>query len=495
MKNTKIALVLIAFVLPFLSNAQFENGACGTGPAPEHVRAFNRTVNYEATPEEFSTINVPVTIHIVRTSNGGGGFLENNAFLTICNLNTRMASSGMFFYLAGPIRFIDSDLYYNTTDFGDLFNMIDIENIPRTMNIYYTNLGQLGLCGFAFYPNSGPGGFQNDGAVVMSFACSQPTGTTLTHEVGHFFNLPHTFDQTSSNPLSLTTAERVTRLANEVAPRLNANCNTAGDEFCDTPADFIDNRWSCPTGQIQFDVNGDRFRPDSSYYMSYSSDVCMSRFSNQQILAMRATLANVNAPRGYLLINPMPNFGTITQAPVQVTPAISDTVPGNRAVFTWNRVPGATSYQIRVLLFNFSVIDTITADTFYVSNTRAIRQLREHSWEVRALNGGNLCTPYSSRQSFFAGSYVQVSSNNELAAFSNKIYPNPVKRGEELNIDAEDVFSNLSVVLTDMQGKVVYQWPKIESKKLTIPQDIKAGIYIVAIQQQGYNQRLRLVIE
>ncbi len=484
MKFTPRFLLGLFLSLPFAASAQFEAGDCGTGPAPEHVRSFIQSVDYTSPqPEDYPVINIPVTIHIVRTSNGGGGFFENNAFLTICDLNNRMAGAGMFFYLAGPVRFINDDTYYNAPDYSPLFNMISLENVPQTMNIYYTNLGQMGLCGFAFYPNSGPGGPQNNGAVVMSFACSQPNGTTLTHEVGHFFGLPHTFDQTSSNPLSTTNAERVTRLVNEVAPRLGANCATAGDGFCDTPADFIGSRWNCPTGTIQLDINGDRFRPDSSYYMSYAVDACMSRFSTQQILAMRATLANLNAPRGYLLTTPMPAFSAINQAPTQLSPALNDTLPANRGVFRWNAVPGASAYQIRVLLFNFAVIDTITTDTFYVSSTRAIRQMREHSWEVRAINGGNLCTSYGTRNTFFATSYVNTTSIGEHQLVSSKVYPNPSTPGSVIQIEMGENALVEKLSIRDLHGRQVYQHTgTLDNNRFTIPANLAPGMYLLQLE-------------
>lgn len=496
MKSLSSIICSLLLFSPLFSTGQFEQGECGTGPAPEHIRSFIQSVDYTSPrPEDYPVINIPVTIHIVRSSNGGGGFFENNAFLTICDLNNRMASAGMFFYLAGPVRFIDDDTYYNAPDFSPLFTMIDVENVPQTMNIYYTNLGQLGLCGFAFYPNSGPGGPQNDGAVVMSFACSQPNGTTLTHEVGHFFALPHTFDQTSSNPISVNAAERVTRLVNEVPPRLGANCATEGDGFCDTPADFIGTRWSCPTGQVQVDINGDRFRPDSSYYMSYSNDLCMSRFSTQQILAMRATLANLNAPRGYLLTTPMPAFSAINQAPSQISPAMNDTVPGNQAIFRWNTIPGATAYQIRVLLFNFAVIDTITTDTFFVSNTRAIRQLRAHNWEVRAINGANLCTPYGTRNTFFASNYINTTSVRESQWLEVKVYPNPTRAGETLNWTLPENTNITSLSIRDMQGKLVWEQTKgLENKHVQLPADLKSGLYLLEAQSTGLKSITRLHI-
>jgi len=471
---------------------------CGTPSAPRSVREFLQGIDYSQTPEDPTRINIPVTLHIVKATNGSGGFLENNAFLTICDLNQRMASAGLFFYLAGPVRFILSDALYNPVDYGPLNTMISQYNVTRTMNVYYTNLGAMGLCGFAYYPGTGPGGSQNNGAVVMSFACSEPNGTTLTHEVGHFFNLPHTFDQTSNDPTA-SNAERVTRNFNEPSPRLSANCNTEGDNFCDTPADFIDNRWNCPTGIIQLDINGDRFRPDSSYYMSYSSDLCMSRFSQQQITAMRATLATTNSPRGYLTINPMPAYPDITTGASLISPATADTFPGNYIVFRWNRTPGATAYQIKVLLFNFVVKDTITTDTFYISRTSAIRANREHSWQVRALNGANLCTPYSDRTFFFSGAYIANVGVDPVSGFTPwKVYPTLLESGsgQRLNIAGYAGRVPGMAEMLDCRGRKVQNWvlePAADDHALTL-QPLTPGLYYLQLVQDEQRFTTRIVI-
>jgi hypothetical protein len=476
-----------------------QHAPCGTPAAPESVRQFIQSLDYSVLPEDPTRINIPVTIHIVKATNGSGGFLENNAFLTICDLNQRMASAGLFFYVPGAVRFILSDALYNPVDYGPLNTMISQNNVARTMNIYYTNLGAMSLCGFAFYPNSGPGGAQNNGAVVMSFACSQPNGTTLTHEVGHFFNLPHTFDQTSNNPTA-SSAERVTRNFNEPSPRLSANCNTEGDNFCDTPADFIDNRWNCPTGIIQLDINGDRFRPDSSYYMSYSSDQCMSRFSDQQITAMRATLTTTNSPRGYLTINPMPAYPDITTGAALISPATADTFPGNYVVFRWNRTPGATSYQIKILLFNFSVLDTITTDTFYISQARLIRANREHSWQVRALNGANLCTPYSDRIFFYAGAYVTnvgIRSESEINAWM--VYPTLFESGVSHPLNIVGLTENVQAkaVISDASGRTIQEWTlerNLDRHKLSLP-PLASGLYYIHIQQNQQHKAFKIVVQ
>jgi len=476
-----------------------QHAPCGTPAAPESVRQFIQSLDYSVLPEDPTRINIPVTIHIVKATNGSGGFLENNAFLTICDLNQRMASAGLFFYVPGAVRFILSDALYNPVDYGPLNTMISQNNVARTMNIYYTNLGAMSLCGFAFYPNSGPGGAQNNGAVVMSFACSQPNGTTLTHEVGHFFNLPHTFDQTSNNPTA-SSAERVTRNFNEPSPRLSANCNTEGDNFCDTPADFIDNRWNCPTGIIQLDINGDRFRPDSSYYMSYSSDQCMSRFSDQQITAMRATLTTTNSPRGYLTINPMPAYPDITTGAALISPATADTFPGNYVVFRWNRTPGATAYQIKILLFNFSVLDTITTDTFYINDARLIRANREHSWQVRALNGANLCTPYSDRIFFYAGAYItNVGIRSESQSYAWMVYPTLFESGvsHSLNIVGLTENAQAKAVISDASGRTIQEWTleqNLDQQKLSLP-PLASGLYYIHIQQNQQRKAFKIVIQ
>jgi hypothetical protein len=485
MKNN-ILIGLAILVSPIFVQGQSFSEPCGTGFPPKATMDYIRKLDYSlGQTEDTITYNIPVTIHIIRSSNGGGGFNETQAYLTICDLNNRMASAGMFFYVPAPVNFINDDDYYTATDYTPLFNMIDLNNVPRTVNIYYTNLSQLGLCGFAFYPNSGIGGFQNDGAVVMSFACSQPTGTTLTHEIGHFFNLPHTFDFTSSDPTN-NFAERVTRNFNEVFPRLNANCNIEGDGFCDTPADFIGNRWSCPNARVQLDINGDLFRPDSSFYMSYSNDLCMSRFSAQQITAMRNTVIDTNASRGYLRINPMPNYAVINNAPIQLQPLAGDTVVPNQAVFSWQGIPGASMYQIRIYLFNFAVVDTFTTDTFYVNQTRTIRNNREHSWEVRAITGAQLCTPFGNRISF-QSSTLALSTSSLENKHPIQVYPNQLRAGDVLHFAKLVPGTQLSIQLRDLQGRSVAQMQLeiLEEKAWIRLPFLPAGLYLLQLEQAG----------
>jgi len=473
---------------------------CGTGPAPaSHLSYLESLVPfYPAQTEDTNWIHLPVTAHAVRSSSGFGGMTETAIYATICNLNERFASGRISFYLSERVRFINNTAYYGATSYGPLGTMIDQENIARTINIYYTDLSGMGLCGFAYYPLSGPGGFQNDGAIVMSFGCSQPTGTTLAHEMGHYLSLPHTFNQTSSNPLDPNDAERVTRNFNEIAPRLSANCFTAGDRFCDTPSDFIAGRWSCPSSRTTLDLNNDAMKPDSSFYMSYSYDNCMSRFSEQQMTAMRATVNSTNAPRGYLTLNPYPNFPAITTYPAKFFPQITDTVVPNNALFRWAPINGASLYQIKIFQFNVNVFDTLVEDTFYHALGNRLRGMRQYSWIVRGINGGNLCTPFSPRDSFSTSTYVFAGINDALSAKKPLVYPTALGTGDLLTLEGLQAGSPIVLTLRDPLGRAVWtlqEFNEDEGRLLAFPGDLPFGHYLLTCSQSGRGFTYRLFLK
>lgn len=47
-----------------------QHSPCGTPPAPESVREFIQSLDYSVQPEDPTRINIPVTIHIVKATNG-----------------------------------------------------------------------------------------------------------------------------------------------------------------------------------------------------------------------------------------------------------------------------------------------------------------------------------------------------------------------------------------------------------------------------------------
>lgn len=124
-------------------------------------------------------------------------------------------------------------------------------------------------------------------------------GRTLTHELGHFFNLDHTFEACDG-----------------------ANCATSGDRVCDTPALDTEN-YDCPAaGEIFSNCTGDPAL--TMNYMDYVNDACMYMFTAGQAARMQAyyntiasqfksnVLANDDFLQNQFSLYPNPSKGSFT---------------------------------------------------------------------------------------------------------------------------------------------------------------------------------------
>ena len=133
-------------------------------------------------------------------------------------------------------------------------------------------------------------------------------GRTLTHELGHFFNLWHTFQSCT-----------------------NTNCNTQGDRVCDTPPQDVDTG-GCPSvGSVP---GCDGVTPVLTMnYMDYTNDACMYMFTVGQANRMTAwynaissqlqtnVLANNDFVKNNFSIAPNPNKGVFS---IQLSEAIDN---------------------------------------------------------------------------------------------------------------------------------------------------------------------------
>ena len=155
-----------------------------------------------------------------------------------------------------------------------------LSNWPREsyMNIWVVseienNNGGAGIQGYAYFPfNSVLDG------VVVQYRAFGTVGTlnsftnanrTLTHEVGHYLNLYHTFENTSNCSPS-------------------GSCSTQGDRVCDTPPTVQNSSCSSPTCSGALVAN----------YMDYTPETCQNMFTAGQKLRMRTAL---ETQRGSLL--------------------------------------------------------------------------------------------------------------------------------------------------------------------------------------------------
>ncbi|CAN7383528.1 zinc metalloprotease [Knoellia sp. LjRoot47] len=131
------------------------------------------------------------------------------------------------------------------------------EGNSRTLNVYVADIGD-GLLGWAYFPK----GYNNgrdfiDGVVMLDE--SMPGGTagkyslgdTLTHEVGHWLMLEHTFAH---------------------------GCSASGDYVADTPRE-AQPQFDCPVGADTCTAPG--LDPIHNF-MDYTQDSCMNMFTRGQ---------------------------------------------------------------------------------------------------------------------------------------------------------------------------------------------------------------------
>ena len=129
-------------------------------------------------------------------------------------------------------------------------------------------------------------------------------GRTLTHELGHYFNLDHTFVACGEKDCSVY---------------VPFPGNTNGDGVCDTPPQDVED-YNCPAAGDVIGCNGDFAL--TMNYMDYVNDACMYMFTAGQATRMQAwydtiasefrtnTLGNQEFLETSFTIYPNPNRGS-----------------------------------------------------------------------------------------------------------------------------------------------------------------------------------------
>lgn len=251
----RIKLSFFLYLLGFLAGNAF---AQGNRPLPK----LDKTLS--------------VVVHIVLDEMGNTKVLESDIQAAFDLLNTNFEKIALSFEICA----FDSvpNFQYDSLLFDEEKNELSIKyDVKNRINMYFIDADEEkpSVCGKATL-----NGINNPGAIWMLKRCIDPGNNTMSHEVGHFLGLEHTF----TNPNS--------QLVN------NANCATTGDEICDTPADpYVDGE---PIGEYikncrfiseKKDANGDFYDPLMSNIMSYYVG-CTCDFTNDQYRKMAKNYLN-----------------------------------------------------------------------------------------------------------------------------------------------------------------------------------------------------------
>jgi hypothetical protein len=216
-----------------------------------------------------SAVTVDVWIHVIRKDlTVAGGNIPDRWITDQMNVlnasfggSTGGASTGFRFSLAGVTRTTNKG-WFNLTGYGQDEAMKEALKVggPETLNIYTAKLGA-NLLGYAYLAQDAEEVGVLDGVVVHyqtlpggNFAIYSE-GDTATHEVGHWFDLFHTFD---------------------------GGCE-GGDLVADT-APEASPAFNCPVGRDTCAAAG--LDPITNF-MDYTQDSCMFEFTPGQAARMQ----------------------------------------------------------------------------------------------------------------------------------------------------------------------------------------------------------------
>ena len=201
------------------------------------------------------------------------------------------------FCLKGVNRVLGTSVSGYSTSGITSSNETSVKALSKWDNCCYINIwsvseidgnnGGAGVQGYAYFPTNPCGAnASKDGVVVLYNAMGNDPGGSngynlktytqlgrvMTHEMGHVFNLHHTFSGGSCT---------------------ETNCGTQGDECCDTPPHPGNNtNCSAPECGGTQPVNN---------YLDYTGEVCQNMFTQCQSDRMRAVCAG---PRSGLFVPP-----------------------------------------------------------------------------------------------------------------------------------------------------------------------------------------------
>jgi hypothetical protein len=534
MKKVFLILFLGLCLAPLSISAQeagfHHHNSCGTSLETQQVlfknmvELRNRYPNFAA-PR--AVVYIPVWFHMVAASNGTGRTTEANVAEMVCEWNKFYETNGldMQFYIKGFSK-IDLDALYNgPQSFAGTNRMLTTKKTDA-MNVYLVN-----NCGdgsnpneiiLAYYANRGTNldaEYTYDWIVCSNSQVNGPSASTIAHEAGHLFSLPHTFYGWEANggpfnpstaagpcaPASLNYNGRVVTVEKVARTGSTKNCDIAADGFCDTAEDYyfgLATGSNCVYSGIAKDPDCVAVNPDEPNIMGYFS--CPRTFSTEQKTAIKNNYLN-HPKRAYLRAgNTTPSLAAAT--PTLIFPSVGATTYNfNNVQLDWSDVSGAFGYSVDVS--RFASFTTATKNFYVSSSDFNINALNAPSflltgikyyWRVKAVVPYNNCNNTSITGNFITGTVNAVNDIAGVTQFS--VSPNPLSKTQNLSLqmNSETAF-DARIKLFNVTGQMI----KSENRRFAAGyseqslsvSDLTNGTYILAIESEKGVLNKRIVIQ
>jgi|GEM_PF-5762186 len=445
-------------------------------------------------------ITIPLQIHIVGDDNGNNYYNINNLFPQVCELNELYKDVGFYFYLLPTFDYINDSRFIRVNSqpvMGDsafqvLGALLYSHYTYGALNVYYTS--GTGLCGLAPFPSWAQYLEGRTGVLMESSkGCASPGKKTLAHELGHHFDLLHTFQGWDSG--NGTTSEYVTRTAGQ------RNCETAGDGFCDTPADWLD--YSCPYSGVKTDLKGAYYSPDVSLIMSYHGDACQYRFSSEQIAHMKAVITT-DTGRVVYLKNQIDDFSQVGKSSLSAPDSNAQVAYGSPVSFQWQAADNADAYVFTITTGSGAVVWQKLVNGNSAEYTFTQQDLgRAFLWNVTPVRFNQPCTETTSN--FRVRIVAPATGINSITHKEVLIYPNPVSPGAassiQVSLPGDHALAGRNVLLTlnAVSGQQVFQKTiRVERGNTTIElpfSQLSAGIYHISLTAEDILYHAKLILQ
>jgi hypothetical protein len=507
-----------------------------------------RTHNLAASPCGGTTtgsLRVPIQAHIIFNTDSTGGFepyLVDSVIRLVNEIHMQNGTGIQFYLVCEPTRFYNSGLAQEIEDRNDSNQLFGLFDSDAAVDVFFVDTALVNGFGLARYPNDT---YPFHAWVLTDRSAVPHIAETLTHELGHCFNLFHTGDGISCGSqynykCNTCKQEAVSRSRGQglfCTPIGNLKCELNGDYLCDTPADpglvNNDNLQNCAfTASTSGDIPdedkwGDTWVPVVENIMSYAP-TCRTAFSPMQAAVMASTInsyipnyfattlndfdvfePNNHAPSGTILLNGDAQCHTFHWTPLNA----SEFRPCDEDWFRFGLAqPRMVSVKTSEVLYQpqpDTYLELFDANMFLIASNDSLNG-SDFAW-IRHLNlaAGNYFVRVTNKSAYpfdasrghytislTTGALLDVESTIN-PAFQMQVSPQPSNGEIQLHLNAGKP-GNYEIKVWDTKGvchlqSISYLAPgDRQSLDLTT---LPKGLYLLESRQKDKFSRTKLVLQ